>query len=49
MAIAVQYSAFTVRDVVWRAGTAEEPHEIDLFAAVDNLDAPEDLPLAPWS
>eukprot|EP01045_Picozoa_sp_COSAG04_P012309 COSAG04_NODE_823_length_10051_cov_18.357617_7_plen_392_part_00 len=43
------YSAFRVLSAVWRAGTAEEPHEIELLAAVDNQEESEGLPLAPWS
>ena len=43
------YSVFTVREVQWRAGTTDEPHVIELLAAPDNKDEPEDLPLAPWS
>ena len=43
------YSAFRVRAVAWRAGTAEQPHIIDLEAAVDNIGPSEDLPLAPWA
>ena len=43
------YSAFTVLSARWRAGTTAEPHEIELLAAVDNMEEPEDLPLAPWS
>ena len=43
------YSAFTVLSVRWGAGTAAAPHEIELLAAVDNKEEPEDLPLAPWS
>ena len=43
------YSAFTVLSARWNAGTAAAPHEIELLAAVDNREAPEDLPLAPWS
>ena len=46
------YSAFTVLSAEWNAGTTAEPHVIELLAAVDNKDrqeAPEDLPLAPWS
>ena len=43
------YSAFTVLSVSWNAGTVAEPHQIELLAAVDNKDEPEDLPLAPWS
>eukprot|EP01045_Picozoa_sp_COSAG04_P028683 COSAG04_NODE_4518_length_2040_cov_1.781041_4_plen_203_part_00 len=43
------YSAFTVVSARWRAGTAAEPHVVELQAAVDNKEEPEDLPLAPWS
>ena len=43
------YSAFTVLSAAWRAGTAAEPHVVELLAAVDNMVEPEDLPLAPWS
>ena len=43
------YSAFTVLSARWRAGTTAEPHEVELLAAVDNKEEPEDLPLAPWS
>ena len=43
------YSAFTVLSAEWRAGTAAEPHVIELLAAVDNKGEPEGLPLAPWS
>ena len=43
------YSAFTVVSAKWGAGTAAEPHIIELRAAPDNKAAPEDLPLAPWS
>ena len=43
------YSAFTVLSAEWRAGTAAAPHVIELLAAVDKREAPEDLPLAPWS
>ena len=43
------YSAFTVLSARWNAGTVAAPHEIELLAAVDNREAPEDLPLAPWS
>ena len=44
-----QYSVFTVLGTSWRAGNVDEPHEIELLAAVDNQEEPEDLPLAPWS
>jgi hypothetical protein len=43
------YSVFTVRQAHWNAGTQEDPHIIELLAAPDNKDEPEDLPLAPWS
>ena len=43
------YSAFTVLSVSWNAGTDAAPHVIELLAAVDNREAPEGLPLAPWS
>ena len=43
------YSAFTVLSARWNAGTVAAPHEIELLAAVDNREAPEVLPLAPWS
>ena len=43
------YSAFTVLSARWRAGTTAAPHEVELLAAVDNKEEPEDLPLAPWS
>ena len=43
------YSAFTVLSAKWNAGTAANPHIIELQAAVDNKAEPEDLPLAPWS
>ena len=43
------YSAFEVLSASWNAGTVAAPHEIELLAAVDNKEEPEDLPLAPWS
>ena len=43
------YSAFTVLSSTWNAGTTADPHVIELQAAVDNKEEPEDLPLAPWS
>ena len=43
------YSAFTVMSVAWNAGTGVAPHKIELLAAADNKEEPEDLPLAPWS
>ena len=43
------YSAFTVISSKWAAGTAADPHIIELSAAPDNKAAPEDLHLAPWS
>ena len=45
----VQYSAFTVLSVAWGVGSIDHPHQIELLAAVDNKDEPEDLPLAAWS
>ena len=44
------YSAFTVENVTWRdPATVQEPHEVTLRAYLDNRDAPDDLPLAPWA
>ena len=43
------YSVFTVGSADWRAGTDDEPHVVELHAAVDNQEEPEDLPLAQWS
>jgi len=43
------YSAFTVLRAVWNTGSSDDPHVIELSAAVDNKEASEDLPLAPWS
>ena len=43
------YSAFTVVSATWNLGTSLDPHVIELEAAVDNKEEPEDLPLAPWS
>ena len=43
------YSVFTVLSTTWNMGTIGQPHTIELLAAVDNKDEPEDLPLAPWS
>jgi hypothetical protein len=43
------YSAFTVSSATWNAGTVADPHVVELLAAVDNKEEPEDLPLAPWS
>ena len=43
------YSAFTVVKAQWRDGTSKRPHLVELLAAVDNKEEPEDLPLAPWS
>ena len=42
------YSVFTVRAVQWKEGTAQEPHIIDIDAAIDNKNEPQNLPLAPW-
>jgi hypothetical protein len=38
-----------VLSVSWNAGSVSHPHQIELLAAVDNKEEPEDLPLAPWS
>ena len=43
------YSAFTVLSAEWNTGTDNDPHVIELVAAVDNKAEPEDLPLAPWA
>jgi hypothetical protein len=43
------YSAFTVISTKWGQGTPDDHHIIELSAAPDNKNAPEDLPLAPWS
>ena len=43
------YSVFTVVSATWFSGSAANPHVIELEAAVDNKEEPEDLPLAPWS
>ena len=43
------YSAFTVVAATRRAGTAEDPHVIELMAVHDIMAAAENLPLAPWS
>ena len=44
-----QYSTFTVKSVKWSANpTSNDPHVIELVAAIDNMFEPEDLPLAPW-
>jgi hypothetical protein len=43
------YSAFTVVSVTEGRGDDRDPHCIELMAAVDNRDEPDDLPLAPWS
>ena len=43
------YSTFTVRLVRWSDNpTASNPHVIEIDAAIDNSDEPEDLPLSPW-
>lgn len=42
------YSVFTVRAVLWSAGTGLNPHVIDLEAAIDSLVEPQDLPLSPY-
>eukprot|EP01046_Picozoa_sp_COSAG06_P035772 COSAG06_NODE_3879_length_4809_cov_2.508705_3_plen_82_part_00 len=43
------YSAFTVEKATKRAGTANDPHVIELLAVHDNKAAPVNLRLAPWS
>ena len=44
------YSVFTVEKVAWSpAPSHTSPHTITLRAALDNIEEPEDLPLAPWS
>ena len=45
----VPYSVFTVLSVQWNEGSADDPHVIELLAAVDNRQENEDLPLAPWA
>ena len=47
--LSAPYSAFTVVSATWNLGTSLDPHVIELEAAVDNKEEPEDLPLAPWS
>ena len=42
------YSVFAVRSVTRGTGTARDPHVVDVDAALDNSEEPEDLPLAPW-
>ena len=41
------FSAFTVLRAAWRSGTLDDPHEIELQAAINSKVEPEDLPLAP--
>ena len=44
------YSVFTVRSVRWSAAADEDdPHVIELDAAIDNTRESEDLPTAPWA
>jgi hypothetical protein len=43
------YSAFKVVKATWAAGTVQQPHVVELLAAVDNRGPSEELPLAPWS
>ena len=43
------YYAFSMLSATWNAGTKDDPHVIELLAAVDNRTESEDLPLAPWS
>ena len=42
------YSTFTLQAVHWGAGTIDDPHQIELLAAIDNKAESELLPLAPW-
>jgi serine/threonine protein kinase len=44
------YSTFTVKKANWSATPADRttPHRIVIQATVNNIDEPEDLPLAPW-
>ena len=45
----VPYSVFTVVRTEWSAQPSKRrPHRVWLEAAIDNLEHPEDLPLAPW-
>ena len=41
------YSVFLVTRVQW-ARTPDDPHTIELLAAIDNRRESQDLPLAPW-
>ena len=46
------YSVFTVTSVTFPASgkpNASNPIVIQLQAAIDNREEPEDLPLSPWS
>jgi hypothetical protein len=45
----VPYSVFTVKEVRVGRGGYDDPHLIELEAAIDNALEPDDLPLAPWS
>ena len=45
MALQVIRTDFTVKD--WSKNTAH--YTVAVEAAIDNLDHPEDMPLAPWS
>jgi hypothetical protein len=42
------FSAFEVLKATWNAGDDDDPHVVELAAAVDNRKEAEDLPLAPW-
>ena len=44
------FSAFTVEKAIWSDSPQKKhsPHEITIRAAPDNLEEPDDLPLAPW-
>ena len=41
------YSVFTFVNAEW-SSNPRKPHEIDIQAAIDNLNEDENLPLAPW-
>jgi hypothetical protein len=45
----VPYSVFTVKAVQVGRGDDDDPHVIELEAAVDNAKESDDLPIAPWS
>ena len=44
------YSVFTIRHASWsESPTIDDPHVVELDAAIDNRREPEDLPTAPWA